>query len=130
MMQRLAIDVLADARMQQQCAEFRTKNKLTIYLGVEQRFLADSIARDEKFLGSLVPNCKRKHSAQVLWTVGAILIVGMNDRFGVAVGIKLVAEFLEFLAQLPVVIDLAIENNPGGAILIVNRLVPALEIDD
>jgi hypothetical protein len=41
-----------------------------------------------------------------------------------------VSEFLEFLAEFPVVVDLAIENDPGSAILIVNRLLSALQIDD
>jgi hypothetical protein len=41
-----------------------------------------------------------------------------------------VAEFFEFVAQLTVVVNLAVENDPGSAILIVNRLLPALQVDD
>ena len=62
-------------------------------------------------------------------TVGAVLIVGVNDRFGVAVCIEGVTEFLEFVAEFAVVVDLAVENYPGRAILIVNGLLSALQVD-
>src|SRR5438128_9366964 len=63
-------------------------------------------------------------------TVGAVLIVSMNDGFCVAVCIKGVAKLLQLFAKFAVVIDLAIENNPGSAILIVDRLLAAFHIDD
>src|ERR1700730_6564390 len=66
----------------------------------------------------------------MLGTVGAVLIVSMNDGFCVAVCIEGVAELLQLFAELTVVIDLAIENNPGGAVLIVDRLLAACHIDD
>ena len=129
-MNRFGLNFPADVRMQKQGAEFRTEDQLTINLRVKQWLLADPIAREKQFLRALVPNRKRKHAAQVIRTIGAILIVGVNDRFGVAVGVERVAEFLQFLAQFAVVVDLAVENDPGGAILVVNGLLPALQIDD
>ena len=54
----------------------------------------------------------------------------MNDGFSVAVGVKLVSQFFESLAEFEVVVDLAVEDNPGGAILIVNWLLAAFQIDD
>src|SRR5436189_4278817 len=62
--------------------------------------------------------------------VRAELVPGVNDGFSITVGIKLVTELFELGAQLAIVVNLAVENNPRGAILIVNRLVAALEIDD
>jgi hypothetical protein len=41
-----------------------------------------------------------------------------------------VAEFLKLRTEFEVVINLAIKNYPRSAILIVNRLLAALEIDD
>src|SRR2546421_5117771 len=63
-------------------------------------------------------------------TVGAVLIVSMNDGFSVAVCIEGVAKLLQLFTKFAVVIDLAIENNPGCAILIVDRLLAAFHIDD
>src|SRR5438128_10733732 len=60
----------------------------------------------------------------------SVAIVRVNDGFSIAVSIKSVAEFLELFAQLAIVVDLAVENNPRGAILIMNWLVTAREIDN
>jgi hypothetical protein len=40
-----------------------------------------------------------------------------------------VPKLFQLLAEFEVVIDLPVENDPGGAILIVNRLSATLEID-
>src|SRR5712664_2276727 len=126
---RFKVDVAADGWMFEQGAEFRTKNQMAVHLRVKQRLLADAIARQKKRLGSLVPNCKREHAAQILWTVRSVLVIGVYDRFSVAVGVKLVAETLELRAQLAVVVNFAVENNPGSLVLIVNRLLAVSEVD-
>ena len=66
----------------------------------------------------------------MFWAICSVAIVRVNDGFSIAIGIKGVAEFLELFAQLAIVVDLAIENDPRGAILIVNRLPAAREIDN
>src|SRR6266478_1001133 len=63
-------------------------------------------------------------------TVGAVLIVSVNDCFGVAVGIKGVAQLLKLVAELAIVVDFAVENNPGGAVLVMNWLRATGEVDD
>jgi len=54
----------------------------------------------------------------------------VNDGFGVAVGVEGVAQFFQLLAQLEIVVDLAVEDDPRAAVLVVNRLRSAFEIDD
>src|SRR2546423_8253807 len=66
----------------------------------------------------------------MLRTVGAVLIVGVNDGFCVAVCVKGVAELFQLVAEFAIVIDLTIEDNPGGAVLIVDRLLAAFQIYD
>src|SRR6266550_2468937 len=66
----------------------------------------------------------------MLRAFGAITIVSMDDRFGVAVGVKGVAKFFQLLPQLEIVVDLAVEDYPRCLILIMNRLLTAFEIDD
>jgi hypothetical protein len=41
-----------------------------------------------------------------------------------------VAAFLEVFTEFAIVVDLAVKNNPRGAVGVVNRLLPALEIND
>ena len=129
-MNRFVIDVATDARVLQQGIELGTEDQLSVELGVQQRLLSHAIARQEKRFGAFIPNRKRKHPAQVLWTIGSPLVVGVNDSFSIAVGIELVAELFEFFAQLAIVVDLAVENNPCRAVLIMNRLLSVREIDD
>jgi hypothetical protein len=66
----------------------------------------------------------------MLWTIGAVFVVSMDDGFGVAVGVELVTEFLELLSQFEIVVDLAVVDDPGGSILIVNWLMTAGDVDD
>src|SRR6266550_3001350 len=63
-------------------------------------------------------------------TIGAVLIVGVNDGFCIAVCIKGVAELFQLVAEFAVVIDFPIEDNPGAAVLIVDRLLAAFQIYD
>ena len=66
----------------------------------------------------------------MLGTVGAVLIISMDDGLGVAVCIKGVAEPFQLVAEFEIVIDLTVEDNPGGAVLVVNRLLAAFHIDN
>src|SRR5690242_17247867 len=66
----------------------------------------------------------------MLRTIRAKLVVSVNDRFGVAVGVESVAEFLQLRSQLEIVVNLAVENDPGVSIPIVDRLLPMSEIDN
>src|SRR6266852_4567678 len=100
---RFEVDVAANGWMLEQRAELGTENQLAVHLCVKQRLLAHAVARQKQRLGSLVPNCKREHAAQMLRAVGSVFVVGVDDRFGVAVGIELVAETLQLRAQLAVV---------------------------
>src|ERR671913_314111 len=97
---------------------------------IQQWFLTDAIAGEKQFLRSFVPDREGKHAAQVFRTVNAILIVSVNDRFRIAVGVKGVTKLFQLLAQLEIVVDLAVEDDPGAAIVIVDRLLPALPIDN
>src|SRR5687768_12029306 len=66
----------------------------------------------------------------MLRTVNAVLVVSMNDRFGIAAGVELVTEFLQLLAQFEVVVDLAVGDDPRRTILVVNGLAAAFQVDD
>src|SRR5437667_8574602 len=129
-MNRFVIDFATDSRMLQQGIELGSENQLSVELRVEERLLSHAIASQEKRFRAFIPNRKRKHPAQVLWTIGSPLVVGVNDSFSIAVGIELVAELFELLAQLAIVVDLAVENNPCRAVLIMNRLLSVGEIDN
>src|SRR5882724_1500168 len=54
----------------------------------------------------------------------------MDDYLGVGCGPKRVTASLEFGHELDVVVNLAVQHNRDRAILVENRLMPALEVND
>jgi hypothetical protein len=63
-------------------------------------------------------------------TIHAVLIVSMDNRFGIAVGIEGMAQLLQLFSELKIVVDLAVEDYPRRTFLIVNWLLAALQVDD
>src|SRR6266404_8831330 len=87
-MNSLVIDVATNLGVQQQRPEFRAENQLTVQLRIQQGLFTDPVARQKKRFRSLVPNREGKHAVQILRTVRAVLVIGPNDRLGVAIGMK------------------------------------------
>src|SRR5450432_1485037 len=54
----------------------------------------------------------------------------MNERFGVAVGLKAMALGDQLCAQRLVIVDLAVEDHPERAVLIRNGLMAGAEVND
>ena len=70
------------------------------------------------------------HAVEARGAGGAPLLVGVDDDLGVAVRAEGVAGGLELGAQLAVVVDLAVVDEPDGLVLVGHGLVPALAVDD
>ena len=73
---------------------------------------------------------ERPHAVEARGAGGAPLLVGVDDDLAVAVRAEGVAGGLELGAQLAVVVDLAVVDEPDGLVLVGHRLVPALAVDD
>src|ERR1041384_7476310 len=129
-MNRFVIDVAANGWMKVQGAELGSEDQLVIDLGIQQRFLADSIAGEKERAIAGVPNCEGKHAAQMFRTIRAVQVIRVDDRFGVAVCLEAMSGILELLAEFAVVINLSVEDDPGGAIRVGDRLLAALQIND
>jgi hypothetical protein len=54
----------------------------------------------------------------------------MNDRFGVGIGVEGMSALQEVLPQFLVVEDFPVENDLNGSILVVDRLVSSIQVDD
>ena len=61
---------------------------------------------------------------------GPALLVEVDEHLGVALRRELVPGALEPLAQLAVVVDLAVVDDLDAAVLVADRLVAAREVDD
>src|SRR5262245_16751980 len=63
-------------------------------------------------------------------TPGAELLIEVHDGLGIASGAQTVPSLNEHPAQFLVVIDLAVEHNPGRSVLVADLLLTAPDIDD
>src|SRR5207245_9560060 len=90
---------------------------------------AEAVARGEQLLGRRIPEKECEHPDEAIQAPGAPARVGRQDDFRVApapVGI-----IRKLCAQLPVVVDLAVEDQPEPAFSVCHRLpARAGEIDD
>src|SRR5207247_2599339 len=77
-----------------------------------------------------VPDRNGEHAAEAGCEAAAVLLVEVYEHLGVAVRAKTVTGALELGAQLPVVVDLAVLDDVDAAVLVRDRLVARLEVDD
>ena len=97
---------------------------------VEERLLAQTVARREQLLTTAVVDGEGEHALETVDAGRAELLVGVENDFGVARGPEPMASGLEQRPQRAVVVDLAVEDDPAGLVLVGHRLMPAGAIDD
>ena len=97
---------------------------------VEQRLDPEAIAGEDEAAASGIPDRDREHAAQALRESRPVLLVEMDEHLGVAVGAEAVALRLQLGAELPVVVELAVLDDDDAAVLVRDRLVAGLEVDD
>ncbi len=98
--------------------------------GVVQRTDADTITGQHQSPFTRIPQCNRKLTVQLLYKVQAMLLIRVDDDFGVRVRIEAMPGQFQLAAQLDVIEYLAIEDQLDGTGLVVNRLVTGGQIND
>src|SRR5215469_5147505 len=118
--------------MDEQRLEFRGKEKLpVVQCGVVEGLLAEAIPREKKRLFRLVPDREGIHALEVGNAVFSPFLPGMHDDLGIAARAEPVSPGFELIEQFDEVVDLTVEGDTDGAILIEKRLVSQRrEIDD
>ena len=81
-------------------------------------------------LASLVPEGDREHSAKKVGEVDAVLLVEVGQDLRVATAPECMSSAHEAATQLLVVEQLAVLNGPDRVILVRERLMAALDVDD
>jgi hypothetical protein len=95
-----------------------------------QRLDPDAIPYQHQRVSLRVPERYAEHSAKTREAVLAPFFVGVNDGLGVGVGVEAVTAGTQVVAQLAIVVDFAVEDDPDRAVFIANRLMTAREVDD
>ena len=110
--------------------DFGCKVKHTVERGMEQRLLAESIARQQHATRVVIGDRERKHAVQPLDAGVTVFLVGVDDRFGVGMSLEPVAARLEIAPELEVVVDFPVEHNPDRPVFVGHRLLAAGAVDD
>ena len=97
---------------------------------VEERLLPSPVARQDQLLMAVVPKRQGKHPVQFADEVRPSLLIEMNDHFPVRMSPELVPTLQELLADFPVVIDFAVEDEGDIPRLVRKGLVAGLKVND
>ena len=128
-MQRLAID-LPRHPVRHQRLQLRTEHETVTERRVVERLDPQPVADEHERLPRLIPERDGEHSAQVLDEVRTVLLVEVNDDFRVGVGGESVPAGLQIRAEIPIIVDLAVEHDPDRSVLVRERLMAPREVDD
>ena len=128
--ERVEVDTPPQLGIDQQGLQLRCKCQLLVAGGVVQRLDADSIAREDDDLPREVEHGEGEHPVQMLDAAFTPLLIGPQEDFGVRSGAEPIPEIGQLPAQLRMVVDLAVEDDPRGGIVIGQRLMATLDVDD
>ena len=110
--------------------QLRAETEPSAALGVVERLDAQAVAREQELPLPRVPEREGEHAAQPLDAARPELLVEVHDDLGVGRRREAVAARHELAPQLAVVVDLAVEDDPDRAVLVGDRLLAGLEVDD
>ena len=91
---------------------------------------ADAISRQEQRPVTAVPQGNREHATKHRERLLAPLLVGVDNRLGVARGGESMTACREIRAECHVVVDFAVEDDPDGAALVGDGLLSRGHIDN
>jgi hypothetical protein len=95
-----------------------------------ERFDPEAVAGHEQTAPACIPDGEREHAAEVVDAGVAPLLVGVHDALGIRLRAIQVPKPLELAPQIAVVVDLAVEGNPGRLVLVGERLLAGGQIHD
>ena len=124
------VDLPRDLGVLHQRCQLRGEADRAIPLAVEERLLADAVTGQQQLVAAAVPQCEREHPVQLADAVRSELLVEVDDDLGVTVGGEAMAVRPQPAPELTEVVDLAVQHDGHGAILVVDRLVAGHEVDD
>ena len=129
-LERLLVELLDEVRVLQQALDLRGVHERAVHLGIVEGLDAEMIAGAEQFALVPVPDHEGEHASNLLQQFHAPLLIAMQQHLGVAFGGEGVSGRDQFLTQRLIVVDLAVEGDDLRAILVVDGLLAAAEVDD
>ena len=133
MINGLVVDTPRVRRVGEDRLDLRAECEFAAGSRIEEGLDPHAVACEPELARSRVPDCEPEHSAQSLEAVDAPLLERVHDRLrvGVICPEPVAAALLELAADLGVVVDLAVEEQPDRPVLVRHRLHRVVgEIDD
>ena len=128
--QRHRVYVGVDAVDFEQCGQRGGEGESVGGVGEIKRLDPQPVAYQHQSATLTLVDREREHALQASDAVGAPGVVCLEDDLGVAAGKKPVAERDEFVAQLAVIVDAAVEDDVEAEVWVRHRLLRLLaEID-
>ena len=116
--------------MAQDRRDFGGEDERILPYGVEQRLLAEAVARQEELARLAVEDREGEHPVQPVDESPAPFLEAVDENFGVRmIAEEDMAAALQFGAKGAVVVDHSVENDPHRGILVPHGLEAALRID-
>ena len=126
----VGVDLPFKGRVFQEGFDLGAVEEVAVLFVVVEGLDAEDVPGAEKGLGGLVPDDEGEHAPELLEKLLAVLLVAVEEDFGVGVGLENVAFFQQVLPQVPVVVNFAVEGQDFGAVLIQDGLAAAVQVDD
>ena len=127
--QTLRIEGATDVRVSQHRAQLGAEHEPAVRFRVVRRLFAHAVAGEKQQLAAAVPHGEAEHAVEMIETMLAVLLPGVNDHLRIGRGGEAVPGTLEVRTQRAVAVDLAVENDGHRAVLVADRLVAGDEID-
>lgn len=108
----------------------RGETEPALVAGVEEGLDAEPVPTEKEHPRGSIPDREGEHTPELVDAGLPPFLVGMKNGFRVAVGGESVAEADEPPAQLVVVVDLAVEDDALGPVLVEYRLMTACHVDN
>ena len=128
--QGVAVQRFGEFRMAPQRAQFTRENKVVPVSEVAERLLAHPVPAHEADFPAAVPQGEGEHPLQTGDAIRPLLFVKMQNHLGIGSRGEDVPLCLQLLAQVKIVVDLAVDHQHDPAVFGIEGLIPRLQIDD
>ena len=131
MVQRVAVEFGVNVAAVEQRTNRRREPQPSRCFGHIQRFDAEPVARECDHAGFSVDDRECEHALEVAYAIGSPPVEGLDHHFAVRARKEMVANVFQFLAQIPVVVDAAVEDQGEPEVAVYHRLSAAdRQVDD
>ena len=129
-LERVEIDLAPKAGLGHERLQLRGEGERPAGVPVVEGLDPEAVPPEHQAASARVPQRQGEHAAQGLYEVRPAILVEVHEHLRVAAGGEAVAAALQLGSQLSVVVDLPVLDDLDAAILVADRLVAAVEVDD